>query len=439
MGHRVLGIAAGNEAVRVAVIETRLRRFELKAALEVPRKGPAEPQAWEGDAEPPDLPTVATASSARIWDLVFRAVTPSPAPTDTVVVAYPGDRAFVRRMSLPFKKASQVEAALPFQMIGLVPVAPDEIHCAYEKLPQAGAAGTDVLAVAVPTVDFRQFLDASRAEGLEPAHVGIEGPCLLSLLPYTASTTEDGTPEVQMLVWAEDDDLEIAVARGSQAMLTRSVRLGEAVATGGEVAASFLREVVMSVAAAAEGGSSVQRVLAAGPDAFVIAGPLSEALGLQCDVLDPARLPIPGAATCAGLGPAMVKALALAIGTASGGGPGSLNLRSGAFATEGTRSIARERATYFLLAIALFVALGAGRAVARYVGLVAERDAGIAELKAFSKEVLGVEKDSYDTVLKTLKSVSEDDVKVFPRWTAVDTLSRISKAMMDIGHAKGVA
>ena len=81
--------------------------------------------------------------------------------------------------------------------------------------------------------------------------------------------------------------------------------------------------------------------------------------------------------------------------------------------------------------------LGAARGVARYVGLKAERDAGITELKAFSKETLGVEKDNFDTVLKTLKSVSEEDVKIFPRWTAVGTLNRIAKVMMDVGHAKG--
>jgi Tfp pilus assembly PilM family ATPase len=439
MGHRVLGIAVGNEAVRVAVIETRLRRFELKLAVEAPRRPAAVAPTWDGDEESPDVPAAAPQAPERTWDLVLRAVMPPPAPTDTVALAYPGDRAFVRRMSLPFKKASQVEAALPFQMIGLVPVAPDEIHCAYEKLPVVGSQGTDVLAVAVPVAEFRQFLDGARADGLEPAHVGVEGPCLQSLLPFTASTAADGSAEVQMLVWAEDDEVEIVVARGQQSILTRAVRLGEPVTQGGDVATSFLREVVLSVASAAEGGASVVRALVAGPDAFVVAGPLGEALGLPCDVLDPARLPIPGAATCPGLSPSMVKALALALGTASGGGPGSLNLRSGAFATEGNRSIIRERATYFTIALAVFLVLGAARGVARYVGLKAERDAGIAELKVFSKEVLGAEKDNFDTVLKTLKSVSEEDVKVFPRWTAVGTLHRIAKVMMDVGHAKGVS
>lgn len=436
MGHRVLGIAVGNEAVRVAVIETRLRRFELKAALEAPRRAPSAASEWAGDEESPDVPAATPAARERTWDLVLGMAAPPPAPGDTIALAFPGDRAFVRRMSLPFKKASQVEAALPFQMIGQVPVAPDEIHCAYEKVPVEGAQGTEVLAVAVPMADFREFLDASRAEGLEPAHVGVEGPCLLSLLPFTAAMGADGTPEIQMLVWAEDDLVELVVARGAQVMLSRAVRLGEPVTTGGDVSAAFLREVVLSVAAAAEGGASVSRVLVAGPDAFVVAGPLGEALALPCDVLDPARLPIPGAATCPGLSPAMVKALALALGTASGGGPGSLNLRSGAFATEGTRSIFREKAVYFAVALAVFVLLGAGRGVARYVGLKAERDAGIAELKAFSKEVLGAEKDSFDTLLKTLKSVSEEDVKVFPRWTAAGTLHRITKAMMDVGKAQ---
>ncbi len=437
MGHRVLGIAVGTEAVRVAVVETRLRRFELKAAVEAPRRPAAVAPTWDGDEERPDAAMAAPAVPERTWDLVLRMVTPPPAPTDTVALAYPGDLAFVRRMSLPFKKASQVEAALPFQMIGMVPVAPDEIHCAYEKLPIAGSSGTDVLAVAVPIAEFRQFLDRARADGLEPAHVGVEGPCLQSLLPYTAATSEDGTVEVQMLVWAEDDEVEIVVARGTQSILTRAVRLGEPVTKGGEVATSFLREVMLSVASAAESGASVDRALVSGPDAFVVAGPLGEALGLPCDVLDPARLPIPGAATCPGLTPAMVKALALALGTASGGGPGSLNLRSGVFATEGTRSIFRERATYFTVALSVFLVLGAARGVARYVGLKAERDAGITELKAFSKETLGVEKDNFDTVLKTLKSVSEEDVKIFPRWTAVGTLNRIAKVMMDVGHAKG--
>jgi hypothetical protein len=435
MGHRVFGICVGNEMVRVAVIETRLRRFELKAAFEMSRRAKPTVMAWEGAEEPPDESAEDSRTLQRTWDLVANCVTPPPAPGDTVVLAYPGDRAFVRRMSLPFKKASQVEAALPFQMIGLVPVNPDQIHCAYEKVPIEGAAGTEVLAVAVPMNEFREFLDAARVDGLEPAHVGVEGQCLLSLLPFTASVADDGASEVQMLVWVDDDLVEIAVARGQQSVLTRAVRLGEPVVGGGDVAAAFLREVVLSAAVAAEGGASVGRVLVAGPDAFVLAGPLQEALNLPCDILDPGRLPIPGASSCQGLSPAMTKALALALGTASGGGPGSLNLRSGVFATEGASSVFRERAIYFFVILELFASLGIGRGVVRYMGLRAERDAGIAELKAFSKEVLGAEKDSFDTVLKTLKSVSEEDVRIFPRWTAVGTLQRISKAMMDVGHA----
>ena len=38
MGYRVVGVTVGPDKVRAAVIETRLRRFELKAVHEVSRR-----------------------------------------------------------------------------------------------------------------------------------------------------------------------------------------------------------------------------------------------------------------------------------------------------------------------------------------------------------------------------------------------------------------
>ncbi|HOU53307.1 MAG TPA: hypothetical protein PLQ97_05200 [Myxococcota bacterium] len=421
MGHRVLGITWGRETVRVAVVETRLRRFELKGVQEWPRR----PASMDEEA----IPEVPGVGSEGVGSLLAARLNPPPGPLDTVVVAYPGERAFVRRFQFPFRKAMQIDAALPFQWMSLLPVPMEEMHTAWEPVsPQGG--GLEVLGVATPAASLTEFLERNREMGLAPVRVSMDGVCLLSLLPWCEEPPgEEAGALGQMLVWAEEDRVELVVTRGRAAVMVRSSTLGEEVMSDGEVSSAFLREVVISVAAAAAQGAEVTRIRVAGPSADRLLGPLQEAVAIPCEVLDPARCPIPGAALCPGLDPRFAKVVALALGAASGTGPGSLNLRTGPFAVEGGRGLIRDRAGFFTWILALFLVLGAARAGVRWHGLRAEKAALNQELALFTKAVLGEEKSSFEAALKQMKSLNEDDLKVFPPWTAVGTLGRIARAM----------
>ena len=434
MGHRVLGVTVSDDTVRIAVVETKLRGFELKAAWEIDRRAGGSGIPWTdsgGEDASGERP-----APRPVAELLATHLAVPPGPGDEICMAFPGGRGFVRRLSFPFKENGRIAATLPFQMIGQVPIQPEDIHCAFERIV-AGPQGADILAVAVPRVDFREFLDGARTDGLSPGHVSLDGACLLSLLPYVETPPEGG---LQMLLWAEGPTIDFAVADGQKPVLVRSIALGGDVVCGTEVSPAALREVLLTAASVSETGGRVGVVRVAGPGAVSLVRPLGEALGIPCTLLDPATLPIPGAALVGRLSPSMTKAVSLALAAAAGGGPGSINLRVGDYGMEGAHGVLREHYRFFAWMLALFAVLGVGRAGARYVGLNAERDAVVRELVAFTKDTLGKERDDFDGVLKTMKGMIEEDVHIFPRWTAVDTLNRLSAAVVSMGaHAKGGA
>lgn len=438
MGHRVLGVTVGDDRVRVAVVETRLRRFELKALYEVERRPLGGDPVWAGD-DAPEAAAGGGVARESAGVALARALVPPPSAIDSMVVAYPGGRAFVRRLAFPFREKARIDATLPFQMIGHVPVEPEDIHCAYARI-QADGPGTETLAVAVPVDDFTTFLADVRTQGLDPAAVSVDGVCLLALAPFLpADDPEAASPG--LVVWAEGTTAEMVVVRGAEPVVVRSVDLGDPVVEDGEVNPAFLGEVLLSAASASEQGASVGRVWVGGPDATLLAEPLGEALGLPCAPLAPSMTSIPGAQSLSGAGPESLKAVALALTTAAPEGPGTLDLRTGAFRAEGSHGLFREHAAFFVTVLGVFALLVIGHAVLRYVGMAAERDAGVTELQAFSERVLGSPQTDFDAVLRTVKSASTDDVQVFPAWTAVDSLNRLSGIVMAIGKSKnfGVA
>ncbi|MGI6683570.1 MAG: hypothetical protein ACOX51_10650 [Myxococcota bacterium] len=419
MGYRVVGVTVGPDKVRAAVIETRLRRFELKAVHEVSRRAEGVP-AWEG-AESDDIPKETPAAA------LAKALVPPLSAMDSVVLAYPGERAFIRRLSFPFKEKVRINATLPFQMIGHVPVEPEDIHCAYGRIGVDGA-NTDTLAVAVPINEFAEFLSQSKAMGFDPASVSVEGICLAALGKYLPDAI-DG----QLLIWAEGTHTEIVVLRGEEPVVVRTVELGEAVCKDGETSSAFSREVVLSIASASEFGASVGHVWVAGPEADVLADSLGEALKLPCEVLNPRDLTIPGAAGLGDAPSSFIKVIALALTSVTPEGAGSLDLRTGPFKVEGNHGLFREHAGFFAITLILFALLGLANGVFKYAGLIAEKEANQAELVAYTTRILGKEQTDFDAVLRTVKSVAGESFKVFPTWTGVDTLNRLSSMIMDIG------
>ncbi len=473
MGHRVIGVDVEGGMLRAAVVETRLRRFEIRSVVEVPIEARVDEPRWATPrlsdrveasedeatvtlhAEEAGGQASRPASDYRIPDLLERALGEPLAPTDSVAVVYPGVQAFVRRLSFPFKDASRIAATLPYQMLGQVPVQPDEVHCAFERTGTE-AGKTDVVAVAVPKAAFREWLAEVRSHGVEPAHVGVDGVCLAALLPYVPPR-DDGAPV--MLIRTGEDQVELVVARGTRVEMVRVVALGEPVIASprpprlptphivsphrsdsdapyreeAEVSPALMREVLVTAAGASEAGLSVGAVLVTGRSAHALVKPFQEVLGVPCEVLDPANLALPGGEGCPGLAPEAARVVALALGAASASGPGSLNLLTGEFQKEGAYGLFRERFRLFAVALVVFAVLGAARFAGRVMGLHAEREAVLAEVRVLSAQVLGEAQDDHAAVLKTLRAASEEDIQVFPRWTAVDVLGRLIGAVRAMG------
>lgn len=423
MGHRVVGVTVGDSAVRVAVVETRLRRFEIKEVHEIPRRelGWSEQDANQDEG----------VERRRLKEILADVIVPPLDATDTLAISFPGTGAFLRRMTFPFRDKASLTAALGPQMIGAVPLEPDQIHTAFERISTTGQE-TELMAAAVPIPDMAAFLDHVRAEGIEPAHVSIDGLCLAGLLPWL-SVGEQGVA----LVWAEANNVEMTIAVGTRIVVVRSVVLSDPVlSVNGEVSSAFMREVLLAVAGAGEKGAVVGKVYVAGPNAEALVEPLGGGLAVPCEVLDPARSSLIGANTCLGMSSGMTKVVAIAVGAASGSGPGVLNLRTGAFQNAGASGLLREHFKFFALLLLMFALLGIGKTVARYVGLIQEREAVVEELREFSVGITGKEKDDFDAVLRDVRKVASEDIEIFPKWTAVAILDRISKTMMTVGKVK---
>lgn len=416
MASRVIGVEIEKDLLRAAVVETRLRRFEFVRVFEA--------RLSEGrEGEEADDANIGTSME----EVLTRGLGEPLGPGDSLAVLFPGSSVFFRRLSFPFKDENRIAAALPFQMMGQLPALPGDFQCAFERVSRESGE-TGILAVAVLKESLRAFLQELRTSGLDPTHVSVGGVCLGSFLPYL----ELGE-EVALIVWAGGDRLEMLVARGLRPEIARVVELGEPVTQRGEVSSAAMREVLVTAAGASEAGLSVGSVVVTGESCEALRGPLEEVLGVPCRILDPKNLGLPGAASCEGLGPKAARAVALALGVVAGRGPGTLNLLTGEFARRGTFGLLREKFALLVGVFVLFLALGTARFVGRAMGLHAERAAVMAEVEMLSKQLLGTERTDVAGILKTMKSANLEEIQVFPKWTAVDTLGRLIKAVMDMG------
>ncbi len=427
MGHRVIALTRAGRTIRAAVVETRLRKFELKSvhAFELmPAGGPDVPPEGE-DTAPTTLETVATGLN--------RVLVPGLSTSDSVVVSFPGESSFVRRLTFPFRDRAKIAEVLPIELAGTLPTGLDvELHITFEK---AGEDAGDVVAVGVRTDTLARFVDSWKAEGIDPQHIGVEGLELASLVPFVEDDGEHDRN--RMFVWIDGSSVEFLVCRGRDVVLSRALSLPSPVLSGGEVGVPFMREVLLSMAAASEAGAALDIVHVAGGGAGVVAAALSEALSLQCVEFDPAASSFPGAQGCQGLDSSMTRVLALATGVAASSGPASLNLRVGQFGAQGAAGLLREKARFFAASLVLFALLGIGWTAVRYAGLVNDRKAIEAELVQYASNILEQDVSDLDSALATVRAGAREEIGLFPTWTGVGTLEKIFKAVVQAGGAGG--
>lgn len=406
MGHRVIGVDIGTRKIRIVAMSVRLRKSEVNTL-------------YECDYE----------SLAEVRFAVERAIGEPLAVGDIVAVAYPATMAFVKKWSFPFKDTKRIQAALPFQFVGAVPLQPTEIHCAFER-SSGGAGGKTVVAVAVKKQDFVAFLDEMSKAGIEPSHVGVDAVTLAALLPFIATRPV-------MLVFVAGERADFVVASQDGVELARSTVTTENAVKDGEPSVAFMREALFTISSASVAGCSIEKVYVAGENSEVVARSLCEATGIPAIVLDLSSLPVAGLQENPNAKPEFAKALSLALAAASGGGPGSINLLCGEFQREGKQSIVREHGRFFAVVAVLFALLATLRIVSAFVGIGAEKAMVINEARALSKSLLGEEVGDANALVKRIKSVIEEDYNVFPAWTAYTVLQRLFMTMGSMKTSAG--
>jgi general secretion pathway protein L len=406
MGHRVIGVDIGTKKVRVVVINVRLRKTEVTALYECDRE-----------------------SLADARNAIDRALGEPPTVGDMVSITYPATTTFIKKWSFPFKDTKRIQAALPFQFVGVVPLQPAEIHCAFER-SSGGAGGSTVVAVAVQKNDFGAFLAEMSEAGIEPSHVGVDALTLSALLPLI-----EARPVMLAFVSGERADFVVASEEGVE--LARSTVVTDEAVKDGEVSEAFLREALFTISSASASGWNIEKIYVAGENSEAVAKSLGEATGTDAVVLDLSSLPVAGLQDNPNAKPEFAKALSLALASASGGGLGSINLLCGEFQKEGKQSIVREHGRFFAVVAVLFALLATLRIVSGFVGVSAER-AGVAEqAKALSKSLLGEEIADASALVKRMKGVIEEDYNVFPTWTAYTLLQRLFMTMGSMKKSDG--
>ena len=422
MGHRVIGLTRSGTILRAAVVETRLRRFELRTVLEIDLAQPGDEVDEAGAVDASD-------GLLTVGEALNRALVPPLSPSDSVVVAYPGDAGFIRRLSFPFRDRARISEVLPVELGGTLPTGLDtELHVNFER---AGKDGNDIIAVGVQAQAFASWLDGWRFQGIDPKHVAMESLELAAYLPFIVN----GEPANRMIVSVDGNLVEFMVASGDSVRLCRAIRLQGGIVSGGDLSGAFMREVLLCVAAASEAGTPLDSVFACGDHADVVARVLSESIGIQCDKLDPLALGIPGAADCDCSGTAMSRTVALAIGVADGSGPAALNLRTGQFGSGGAAGLLREKAMFFSVALGVFLLLGAGWTATRYIGLVGDRAAIEKQLVVLSSTILERQVDDFEGALAEVRAGSREELALFPAWTGAGTLEKITRAVLAAGPA----
>lgn len=104
---------------------------------------------------------------------------------DQVVVSLPGPSLATHPISLPFSDPRRIEATLPFEIEGVLPVDLDEVFYDYQPLGPPGPKGTELLVGVVRRADLVSLLALLQEHGLDPRVVTHPALALQNL--YTAT------------------------------------------------------------------------------------------------------------------------------------------------------------------------------------------------------------------------------------------------------------
>ena len=197
----LVGIDLGAHTVKVAVMEGRLGKVQLKdyRVRALPR----------GDDDPRQAAIAAL--SGLLSELGLE-------DTVTYAIGVPGQGVSVRSVNLPFSAADRIEKTLAFELEGYVPFDLEDFVLDHRIHPQG--EGSRVLCALAPKEGVRGLLEGLAAAGVDPKHVVLDADVL--------GTYADRDGGVQAIVDIGHARTLVAVTRGSEHLTVRTLSTGGA-------------------------------------------------------------------------------------------------------------------------------------------------------------------------------------------------------------------
>lgn len=465
MSQRIIGLDIGSTSIKVTVLETSFRTTQIVETFQ--RDIPAPPDdAAEGEGVNPWASTIDTLRDLKNEGRL---------DGDTIISSLPGDQAIHRFLQFPFSDRKQIESAVGFEFEGQVPFSLDELVFDYQVISTSDS-GSKVLTVGAKLDDFEDLLNGLKSLELEPKMIGVGALVhgnTLKMMGYDQGRTllvDMGAKRSDILVM-DGENIELArtlscggdeittaisellnvsfkeaemmkredalvVAEGTQLFDPQESRLVPAVRVG---LATLMRGVIQSVErTVGSRGEKLDRIVLCGGGAKLrgLTEYLQQVLGAPTECLDVTNSPMNKLPIGADAGVVPGKSLALAMKATSVTSGGQVNFRKGQYSYAGDFQYLRERAPAIAFLTLLLVVVGFGRIYMKHGLLTAERDAQVQALRDLSKELLGKEKEDFDSVLSLLKKRPETaDVKLFPGITAKQAFYDITTIMEEVNNA----
>ncbi len=435
MAHRILGIDVGTSSIKLALIESSLRKTRLVAFQEFALS----------EMDRPSEVLSAVAATGR-WK------------ADMVVSAMSGTEAMVRYLSFPFADPRKIAPVVGYELEVQIPYEIDDVvfdHIILARSVQEGQVSSRVVVAAAPIEQARKVIEELGGAGFEPR--------ILTVAPIAYSGMAGAEDGLSVVLDVGHRHTNIAVLSQGRPVLVRSIARGvghlvDAVAARsgsepGQVRQAVLSHGLMSggpAGAAMDGWiaeawrpwvlgirqtvSAIRSELGASVERVLLCGGGSDLPGLSIRIADlfglsRGAVSRVGAAETLGAG---AKG-ALAVGLARLGADrhsDALNLRQGELALGSSHSLFREKSLVFataaVVAFGLLVSIGWAK-----LSVVRKEEAALAKrLASETEEVLGKSVTDPEVALSKIRALRRKKRRAevpIPQVSAFAILSEISK------------
>lgn len=461
MAQQIVGLDIGTWSIKAALIESTLRGFSLTDFGEHHRARDAAGRLVE--------PRISGAVAACLRELADR---------DTICTAFPGRKVMVRELELPFSDDKRIKSILGFQLEDQLPVHIDDLVYDYVRLTEGDDEGVQLLCAAVEQDKLGDMLEQLQEADADPRVVTLDTLTYLHLARHLdqVDTTrpvamvdvghmttslaiihEDRVRSLRTIVRA-GHHFTLALMRGYEVEYSEAerikhegVRLDSFVPPGVDPAthaqrAAMLRRPLDALvrdlrvtlhAYANRWGVAVDQVLVFGGSARLPG--LVETLGRELGVAAtrPSLVTEPWCQIEADerVEPVLPRAVALGLRHIEEGSAETINFRQGEFAYESDFKALRDRAGWLAVLLALLLVAWVGKQYLALENLEHDHAALVAELRDFSRDVLGEEKEDFDYVHQKLNlPPSEDDERVFPEISAFKVFYDVTAAQQTVNE-----